>query len=73
MCLTEYNETETMELFKQEGIQEGMQKGLLETRLVDIRNLMECMGWTAEKTMDSLKIPKDQRDILYAGLLNRKK
>ena len=31
MLLTEYNEEEAMELFRQDGIEEGMEKGRLET------------------------------------------
>ncbi len=61
MCLTEYNETETMEMMKEEGRQETM--------VLNIKNLMDSTGWTAEKAMDSLKIPKDQRLTLYADLL----
>lgn len=84
MCLTEYNEAETMEMLKeeawQEGLQEGRQKGLQEgrqkglqegkheMRLLDIKNLMNCMGWTAEKAMDALKIPRNQRSVLYTRL-----
>lgn len=76
MCLTEYNETETMAMLRQEGKQEGRQEGLQEglqegwqkARLLDIRSLMDCMGWTAEKAMDSLKIPLNQRAALYVGL-----
>ena len=64
MCLTEYNEAETMELLKEEGRQEGTH----ETRLLDIKNLMDCMQWTAEKAMDVLKIPQNQRAALYTGL-----
>lgn len=60
MCLTEYNETETMEMMKEEGRQETM--------VLNIKNLMDSTGWTAEKAMDSLKIPKDQRLSLYADL-----
>lgn len=60
MCLTEYNETETMEMIKEEGRQETM--------VLNIKNLMDSTGWTAEKAMDSLKIPKDQRLTLYADL-----
>jgi len=60
MCLTEYNETETMEMMKEEGRQES--------RLLDIKNLMDSTGWTAEKAMDLLKIPQDQRFSLYADL-----
>lgn len=76
MCLTEYNEAETMEMLKEEarqegrqtGRQEGRQEGKHETRLLDIRNLMDCMGWSAEKAMDALKIPQNQRAALYTGL-----
>lgn len=30
MCLTEYNETETMEMLRQEGKEKGKQEGLQE-------------------------------------------
>ena len=56
MCLTEYNETETLELFRQEGRQETM--------LLNIRNLMDSTGWSADKIMDMLKIPPDQQKVL---------
>ena len=72
MCLTEYNETEAMELQRQEGLQEGLQKGLqkgkYETMLLNIRNLMDSTGWSAEKTMDVLKVPLNQRASLYDSL-----
>ena len=63
MCLTEYNETETMEMLKEEGRQES--------RLLDIKNLMDSTGWTAEKAMDLLKIPQDQRITFYADLYKK--
>lgn len=68
MCLTEYNETETMEMLRQEGWQEGRQEGRQESRLLDIKNLMDSTGWTAEKAMNLLKIPQNQRTVLYTGL-----
>ncbi len=68
MCLTEYNEAETMEMLKEEGRQEGLQEGRQEMRLLDIKNLMDCTGWTAEKAMDTLKIPQNQRITLYLNL-----
>lgn len=37
MCLTEYNETETMELLRQEALQEGLQKGLQDGLQMDFR------------------------------------
>lgn len=60
MCLTEYNEAETVEMIREEGRQE--------TRLLDIKNLMDTTGWTASQVMDVLKIPTNQRAILYANL-----
>jgi len=76
MCLTEYNETETMEMLRQEAIQEGRQEGLQEGRqeglqeamLLNIRNLMSSTGWTADKAMELLKIPAGQRASLCAEL-----
>lgn len=64
MCLTEYNETETLELFRQEGRQEGRLEGQQEMMLLNIRNLMDSTGWPAEKIMEMLKIPSDQRKTL---------
>lgn len=64
MCLTEYNETETLELFRQEGWQEGRLEGQQEMMLLNIRNLMDSTGWPAEKIMEMLKIPSDQRKTL---------
>ena len=64
MCLTEYNEAETMEVFKEEGLQEGWQKA----RLLDIKNLMDGTGWSAQEAMDMLKIPQEQRTVLSVDL-----
>ena len=80
MCLTEYNETETLELFRQEGLQEGLQAGRQvglqeglqvgrqETMLLNIRNLMDSTGWSADKIMDMLKIPSDQQKMVSLKL-----
>ena len=64
MCLTEYNEEEAMEMLKEEGRQEGLQ----ETMILNIHNLMDSIGCTAEKAMDLLKIPQAQRIALYLNL-----
>ena len=72
MCLTEYNEAETMEMLLQEGRQEGLQKGRQEgrqeTMIRNLKNLMDSTGWTAEKAMDTLKIPPEQRSTLSLDL-----
>ena len=64
MCLTEYNEAEAMEMLKEEGRQEGLQ----ETMILNIHNLMDSIGCTAEKAMDLLKVPQEQRITLYLNL-----
>ena len=46
MCLTEYNEEETMQLFKEEGREEAV--------LQDICNLMKNLKFTAKQAMDVL-------------------
>lgn len=44
MCITEYNEEETMQLFKEEGREEGLAKGreegLVEARSTMIRTML---------------------------------
>ena len=39
-----------------------------ETKVIDIKNVMESFGVTVEKAMESLKIPQEKRSI-YAGLV----
>ena len=72
MCLTEYNESETMEMFRLEGYREGWLEGFREGQreiwLLSIQNLMDSTGWTADHIMEILKIPQDQRAALYANL-----
>ena len=68
MCLTEYNETETMEMLRQEGKEEGLQEGWQKAMLLNIKNLMESTGWTAERVMDLLKIPLNQRTVFHTEL-----
>ncbi len=53
MLLTEYNEAETMELFKEDGRKEGIDQ----TRVESIRNLMKTLKLTAQQAMDALLIP----------------
>lgn len=40
MCLTEYNEAETMQMFKEEGIEEGLIKGREEGRIIELAALV---------------------------------
>ena len=67
MCLTEYNEAEAMEMFKEEG----REKGREDATVVHIKEIMEKLKYTVEQAMDLLSIPPDQHS-LYKGLLSRK-
>ena len=64
MCLTEYNEIETMELIRLEALQEGQRN----TMLLNIRNLMDSLGLSADKCMDILKISAAERPLIHAWL-----
>ncbi len=55
MLLTEYNETETMELFRQEGREEGRE----EERITGIRNIMAKLHYSSDKAMDFMNIPRE--------------
>ena len=54
-----------------DGIQALIDKKEQQTRILDIRNVMESFGVTIEKAMDSLKIPQADR-ATYAGLVQEK-
>ena len=68
MLLTEYNETETMAMFKEEGREEGWkegrEEGREETLLENIRNLMDGLKLTARQAMDILKVPREEQQRL---------
>ncbi len=64
MCLTEYNEAKTMQMFKEEGRKEGIKEGKVDS----IRNLMHNLNISAEQAMVSLGIPKSEHCI-YMKLL----
>ena len=48
MLLTEYNEAEAMELFKEDGRKEGIDQNRVES----IRNLMKTLKLTAQQAAD---------------------
>lgn len=76
MCLTEYNEQETMELLKKEfreegrkeGRKEGREQGTRDTLLASIRSMMKNLKLTAEEAMGALDIPQSERSK-YASKL----
>lgn len=54
MCITEYNEAETMQMIHEEGRLEGEENAMLSA----IKSLMETMQMTAEQAMSALRIPE---------------
>ena len=58
-----------MDIFK-DAIDERVNKGRQDTRAADIRSIMKALGFTAEKAMDTLEIPQNQR-AAYAELLKQ--
>lgn len=57
MLLTEYNEAETMELFKRDYLAEGQETALL----TSIRNLMKSLKVSAQQAMMLLGIPEAEQ------------
>ena len=64
MLVTEYNEEETMERFKEDGVKEERMRVLV--------SLMKTNNWTPERAVDSIMIPNNQREIYIAKLKKRK-
>ena len=64
MCLTEYNEAEVMEMFKEEGREEGTQAAIAAC----IKEIMGKLKYTADQAMDLLSIPDEERPT-YAGMI----
>lgn len=61
MLLTEYNEAETMELFKRDYLAEGMAQGQEAERLSGIRNPMKSLKISAQQAMTLLGIPEAEQ------------
>ena len=69
MLLTEYNEAEAMELFKEdgrrEGRKEGRKEGIDQNRVESIKTVMKKLKFTAQQAMEFLDIPvTDQKKYL---------
>ncbi len=64
--------------FKMEGNEEKVtmckaaqqleERGRLKNLVANVKSLMETMGWTAEHTMDVLKIPESDRQTIVSRL-----
>ena len=68
MCLREYSEDEIKEMFKKDGLEEGLQRGVETTRISDVRNMMQELDLTLERAMDVLKIPEEERKVIVQGV-----
>ena len=68
MLLTEYNEKETMEMFKEEGRVEGRAEGEDAKSITNLKTVMNKMKISAQKAMDFLDIPPEDQKR-YAPLL----
>ncbi len=53
---------------RNDGFSDGEAKGRDTTMVNNIRNLMETSGWTAQQTMDALKIPAAEQGKYAAQL-----
>ena len=72
MCLREYSEDEIKEMFKKDGLEEGLQRGVETTRISDVRNMMQELDLTLERAMDVLKIPEEERKVIVQGVKDSK-
>ena len=76
MLLTEYNEAETMEMFREEAFEEGLEKGLekgrkeehINTLLQNIRTLSGTTGWGLERVFSALGVSTEERESVSALL-----
>jgi len=62
MCLTEYNESETMQMFKEEGREEGIKEGIKEGRdalanaIQDLRNGVSMYEMEKKYTYETIEL-----------------
>ena len=49
-------------------LKEAIKEGIEQSRLENIKNVMEGLNYTAQQAMDLLNIPVDERDKLIAKL-----
>ena len=50
--------------------EEGYQRGMQQTKLTSVRNLMTNLSMTAQQAMDALSIPKSEQET-YAAMLRQ--
>jgi hypothetical protein len=62
MLLTEYDEAETLEMFKRDYLAEGRAEGEELERLNSIRKLMKSLKMTARQAMALLEVPTSEQE-----------
>ena len=65
MCLTEYNETETMEMFREEGREEGLQEGL-QAMIEGLQELGASREKTSEKVREKTTLSDQQVETIMS-------
>ena len=71
MCITEYDEALTMELFREEYLEEGreqMRREQEENNLRSLRYMRDELKLPLEQAMDALRIPTERRGEFAARL-----
>ena len=72
MSIFEYDEEKEMRLMRQAEqkywMQEGIQQGVQQRSVIDIRNLMDTMNLNLNQAMDALKIPVEEQEAYAARI-----
>ena len=55
-------------MFKKDGLEEGLQRGVEKTRISAVKNMMQKLGLSLENAMDVLMIPEDERKVIIQGV-----
>jgi len=83
MLLTEYNEAEAMELFREEGRAEGLAEGRaeglaegraearMELTALHTASVMNRLGFTAEQALEALGVPLEDRSRVLEMLTSK--
>ena len=61
---------DTLEARRAEGMQQGMQRGIAQEKVNNIKTLMETMNWNPLQAMNALRIPEEEQKK-YTQLLKQ--
>ncbi|MCD8016052.1 MAG: hypothetical protein LUG99_23420, partial [Lachnospiraceae bacterium] len=60
----ELNVCQAIQTLNQRAEEKGRETGRIENLIQNIKSLMESMGWTAEETMNNLKVSESDRKVI---------